>query len=183
MLNTLPLPYRILALMLLLLSTLGAGLVVGLEIESNRRDALDLEKLRQSDANFKWALGNGKKHAAQVIEWQAKAKTYYYQWQRELNHAEDSQLASCVNTENSPAAVFLSDLWVGMYNNAWEPKLTTGSDTSRAANTTIEASTVSPREVLDNVRINADLCGEDRQRYQSLINYINESINHATYQR
>lgn len=43
-----PMPYRILAMVLLLLASLGAGYVYGISRESDRRDAQDLQKERKA---------------------------------------------------------------------------------------------------------------------------------------
>lgn len=178
--NLIPAPYRILALVLLLLAGIGFGYVQGLSRESDRRDAQERIKEREDDKAFQRALASGKRHAANVIAWQGKARIYYRNWQERLNHENDSQLAQCA--ENLVAGhqagipgVLLTATWVGLYNAAWLPEFDYQNDTGGAAHTLVEAGSVTPREVLDNVGINAELCGGDRKRLDELIDHLNEA--------
>lgn len=175
-LNPVPASIRILAVVLLLLAGITAGVVAGLNYESNRRDALELVKERADGRVFQSALLNGKRHAANTIAWQNKARIYYRNWQERLNHENDSQLAQCTPTEAQVGipAVLLSATWLGLYNAALLPEFDGQGDTGGAAYQIFETGAVTPRAVLDNVRINAELCGEDRKRLDELIDHLNE---------
>lgn len=183
-----PAPYRILAMVLLLLAGIAAGAVGGLTYESNRRDSQDLQQQREADKAFQSALASGKRHADNVIAWRGKARIYYRNWQERLNHENDTNLAQCQAQPGQPAqagisAVLLGPAWVGLYNAAWLPELDQQGDTGGTAYQIVEAggpstglrTGVTPREALDNVRINAELCGEDRKRLDELIDYLMET--------
>lgn len=175
-----PAPYRILAIVLLALACVGFGYVQGVSRESDRRDALELKKARQDDALFLEAIDLGHRAAANAIEWKRRARIYYRNWQERLNHENDTNLAQCQAQPGQPAqagisAVLLGPAWVGLYNAAWRPELDAGSDTGGTAYQIVAAGGVTPREALDNVRINAELCGEDRKRLDELIDYLMET--------
>jgi hypothetical protein len=169
-----PAPYRILALVLLVLACIAAGAVAGLNIESNRRDAIELAQKRESDKAFQAALVSGKTHAANVIAWQRKAENYYRNWKERLDHEKDANLAQCEPAQAGVHAALLSGTWVGLYNAAWQPELAEG-DTGGAAGEVAPAGPVTPREALDNVAINARLCAEDRKRHDELIDHLMET--------
>lgn len=187
--NPVPASVRILAVVLLLLAGIAAGVVVGLKYESNRRDALKLVQERADSRVFQAALDNGKQHAANYIAWQRKARTYYRNWTEALKHETDSMLAQCKTTDGSGSpqsgvhAVLLSPAWVGLYNAAWQPEFAAEGDIGGAAYSLIETGSpsiglragVTPRAALDNVRINAELCGEDRKRLDELIDHLMET--------
>lgn len=178
--NPIPTPYRILALVMLLLSGIAAGVVAGLNIESNRRDAQDLQKERVDRKAFMAALTNGKQHADNAIAWQRAAETYYQNWQERLDHENDSQLAQCQTSDGTGPqsdrvhAALLSGTWVGLYNAAWLPGFDAASDTGGAAAEVVETGSVTPRAALDNIAVNARLCGEDRKRLDELIDHLME---------
>ncbi len=176
--NVIPIPYRILALVLLIGACIGFGYVQGISRESDRRDAQELVKEREASKAFQRALLNGKQRASNVIAWQNKARIYYRNWQERLNHENDTQLAQCQQTQPvqqaSVSTVLLTGTWVGMYNSAWLPELDGQGDTGGAAYQIFQAGSVTPRAVLDNVRVNAELCGEDRKRLDELIDHLNE---------
>ncbi len=182
-----PAPYRILALVLLVLACIGFGYVQGIVRESDRREALELVKEREASKAFQRALASGKRHAGNVIAWQNKARIYYRNWQERLNHENDSQLAQCQTQPGQQAqagipGVLLSGTWLGLYNAAWLPEFDSQDNTGGAAYQIFQAGApstglragVTPRAVLDNVRINAELCGEDRKRLDELIDHLNE---------
>ena len=174
-----PAPYRILAYVLLVLAGVGFGYVQGLSRESDRRDTQELIKEREDGKAFQRVLASGKQHAANVIAWRGKARIYYRNWQERLNHEKDTNLAQCEAQPGQPvqAGVYVMRLgpaWVGLYNAAWLPELDQQGDTGGAAYQIVAAGGATPREALDNVRINAELCGEDRKRLDELIEYLNE---------
>lgn len=178
--NIISMPYRILALVLLLLAGVGFGYVQGLSRESDRRDAQALTKEREDGKAFQRALASGKQHAANVIAWRGKARIYYRNWQERLNHEKDTNLAQCEAQPGQPAqagvhVMRLSPAWVGLYNTAWLPELDQQGDPGGAAYQIVAAGGATPREALDNVRINAELCGEDRKRLDELIDHLNEA--------
>lgn len=172
--RVIPTPYRILAVLLLALACIAAGVVAGLNIESNRRDALELNKERTDRAAFLDMLANGKRHAAAAIAWQRKAETYYLNWKERLNHEKDANLAHCEPSPAGVPAAVLSGTWVGLYNAAWLPKLSAQGDPGRAAAEVATAGAATPREVIDNVAVNARRCGEDRKRLDELIDHLME---------
>lgn len=188
-LNPVPASVRILAVLLLLLAGIAAGAVAGLNYESNRRDAQDRQQERESNKRFLAALVNGKQHVANFIEWQNKTRTYYRNWTEALKHETDSTLAQCQTTDGSGSpqggihAVLLSPAWVGLYNAAWTPDFAIQGDSGGAAYSLVEAGApsiglragVTPREALDNIKVNAELCGDDRKRLDELIDHLNES--------
>lgn len=178
--NLIPAPYRILALALLLLAGIAFGFVQGISRESDRRDAQDLSKERAAETAFHAALENGKRHAGNVIEWQGKAEIYYRNWQEQLKNEKDGQLAGCIDraTGAPPSAgadVQLSATWIGLYNAAWLPDFDQKSDTGGAAGQVVETGTVTPREALDNIGLNARSCAADRKRLNELIDNLNET--------
>lgn len=168
-------PYRILALVLLVLACIGFGYVQGLSRESDRRDAQDLQQERIDHQAFMDALANGKRHAANVIAWQRKAQTYYLNWQERLSHEKDANLAQCEPAQAGVSTVLLSGTWVGLYNAAWLPKSAPAGDPRGAATEVTAAGTATPREVLDNVGLNAQSCAEDRKRHDELIDHLMET--------
>lgn len=182
-----PAPYRILAYVLLLLAGVGFGYVQGLSRESDRRDAQERVKEREDGKAFQRALANGKQHAANVIAWRGKARIYYRNWQERLDHEKDTNLAQCEAQPGQSAQAgvhaVLGPAWVGLYNAAWLPELDQQGDPGGAAYQIVASGGPStglrtgatPREALDNVRINAELCGEDRKRLDELIDHLNEA--------
>lgn len=176
-----PTPYRILALVLLVLVCIGFGYVQGISRESDRRDAQALKQERADHTAFMSALANGKRHAANVISWQRQARTYYLNWQERLDHENDANLATCETTDGTgpqPDRVhvaLLSGTWVSLYNAAWLPKSAPASDPSGASAEVVAAGTATPREALDNIKLNAWLCGEDRKRHDELIDHLIET--------
>lgn len=178
-----PAPYRILALVLLLLAGIGFGYVQGLSREGDRRDAQTLQQQRDAENAFQSALDNGKRHARKAAEWRSAARIYYRKWKERLAHEDDQQLI--VNTQRidtAPGRVSatysvsrLSATWVGLYNAAWLPEFADQGDTGGAAYALVEAGSATPREVLDNVQVNAELCGEDRKRLDELIDHLTET--------
>lgn len=189
--NLIPTPYRILALVLLIFVCISAGVVAGLDIESNRRDAQALVKEREDHKAFQRTLENGKQHAANAIAWQNKARIYYRNWQEDLKNVPDNQLAECPAQDtgtnagaiNRAPAVLLTATWLGLYNAAWLPELDGQGDTGGAAYSLVETGApstglragVTPREVLANTGVNAALCGEDRKRLDELIDHLVEA--------
>ena len=174
-----PAPYRILAYVLLVLAGVGFGYVQGLSRESDRRDAQELIKEREDGKAFQRVLASGKQHAANVIAWRGKARIYYRNWQERLNYEKDTNLAQCEAQPGQPAqagvyVMRLGPAWVGLYNAAWLPERDQQGDTGGAAYQIVAAGGATPREALDNVRINAELCGEDRKRLDELIEHLNE---------
>jgi hypothetical protein len=183
--SLIPTPYRILALVLLALACAGFGYVQGVSRESDRRDAIALQQERADHQAFAALLANGKRHAANVLAWQRKAQTYYLNWQRNLDETHDSQLAQCQTPDGTGAqpggvpAALLSGTWVGLYNAAWRPELGAASDTGgAAAKVTAAGAAATPREALDNIAINARLCGDDRKRLDELIDHLVETGAH-----
>ena len=187
--NPIPLPYRVLVVLLMIGACIGFGYVQGVTRESDRRDAQLLEQKRADEKAFSAALDNGKRHASNAIEWRNEARIYYLKWKERLAHENDQQLI--VNTQCIVAApgrvsatynvgrdLSLSATWVGLYNAAWLPESDHQGDTGGAAYALVEAGAVTraatPREVLDNVGINAELCGADRKRLDELIDLLNE---------
>ena len=175
MINPIPAPYRILALVLLLLAGIAFGYVQGISRESDRRDAQDVQQERADRAAFMGVLANGKRHADNAIEWQRKSRIYYINWQERLNHEKDANLAHCEPAQGGVSAALLSGTWVGLYNAAWLPDLDVPGDTGRVAAEVAEAGTATPREVLDNIKVNAASCGEDRKRLDELIDHLMET--------
>jgi hypothetical protein len=173
--RVIPTPYRILALMLLLLAGIAFGYVQGISRESDRRDSQDAQKERADHKAFMDALANGKTHAANALEWQRKSRIYYLNWKESLNNETDTNLAYCKPSQGGVHAALLSGTWVGLYNAAWLPELDAQGHPGGAAAEVTEAGTATPREVLDNVAINAASCGEDRKRLDELIDHLNET--------
>lgn len=175
LLKTLPTPYRILAVVLLAAAVWGHGYTQGLARESDRRDAVALKAEQKAQEDFMRALETGSKHAAASIEWRRKARIYYQKWQERLNDAPDTQLSECVPPPAAtPAAApvcLLSADWVGLYNDAWFPDRLP-ADTGGAADLSVGSGPATPREALGNVRTNAELCSEDRQRQRALIDLL-----------
>jgi uncharacterized membrane protein YraQ (UPF0718 family) len=165
---TLPWHTRLAALLALLAAAIWFGVVQGVTYESNRRDALALQQMREGDALFLEAVSLGRQAAANAIEWKRRARTYYRNWQERLNHEKDTNLAQC----QQAGAVLLSGAFVGMYNAAWLPEYAAAGDTGGAAAEVVTAGAVTPRHVLENVRENADLCGEDRKRHDELADLL-----------
>ena len=176
--NQIPTPYRIIAWVLLALTCLCFGYVEGISREADRRDALELKQSRYAEQDFMRVLANGKQHAAYLIEWQRKARIYYLNWQERLNHANESQLALCktqpaTQAQTGFADVLLSATWVSLYNAAWNPDFAIKGNPGGVDGEVVEAGAATPREVLDNIRINAESCAEDRKRNDELIDVLN----------
>lgn len=180
--NPIPLPYRILVVLLLIGACIGFGYVQGMTRESDRRDAQLLEQKRADEKAFSAALANGKRHASNAIEWRNEARIYYRKWKERLAHENDQQLivnTQCIDTAPGRVSATysvsrLSATWVGLYNAAWLPEFDHQGDTGGAAYALVEAGTATPREALDNVSINAELCGADRKRLDELIDLLND---------
>ncbi|KAF0205523.1 MAG: hypothetical protein FD173_966 [Gallionellaceae bacterium] len=176
--NPIPWQGRVLAVLLLTLAGIAFGLVAGLHYESNSRDAQELKTARSGEERFMKALANGRTHATNEIEWRNKARIYYRNWQERLKHAPDNQLAECSQPlKSAPATattVLLSGVWLSLYNAAWIPDFDQQGDSGGAAGEVVEAGAVTPREALDNIRLNAELCGADRKRLDELIDHLNE---------
>lgn len=164
---TLPWHTRLAIILLLLVAGMYFGAVMGLNYESNRRDALELKQKRIDDAIFMEAVGLGHQAAQNAIEWKRRARIYYRNWQERLDHEKDTNLAQCQQAGD----VLLSGTFVGMYNSAWLPGLDQ-VDPAGAPAEVVAAGAVTPRHVLENVRENADLCGEDRQRNDKLVDLL-----------
>lgn len=180
LLNPIPTPYRLLAVLLLALACLGFGYTQGVSRESDRRDALELVQVRADQAVFAQVLESGKRHAEAALAWQRKADDYYQSWKEKLKNADDTQLSECQATGEPGAqpsgvhAAVLSGTWVGLYNSAWLPEFAAEGDLGRAAAEVAEAYSVTPREALDNIALNARRCGDDRKRLDELIDHLNE---------
>ena len=175
--SVIPWQSRALAVLLLALTCVAAGVVIGLNYESNRRDAVELAQQRQNDTLFLEAINLGHRAAANAIEWKRRARIYYRNWQERLSNEKDTNLAHCEAQPGQPPqagvhAVLLGPAWVSLYNDAWLPGFDTQSDTGGAAYQIVGAGAATPREALDNVRINAELCGEDRKRLDELIDTL-----------
>lgn len=165
---TLPWYNRLLIILLLVTVGLYAGVVLGLNYESNRRDALELQQQRADNTLFLEAVSLGRQAAANALKWKRRARIYYRNWQERLDHEKDTNLAHC----QQAGAVLLSGAFVGMYNAAWLPEYATAGDTGGVAAEVVTAGAVTPRHVLENVRENADLCGEDRKRHDELADLL-----------
>lgn len=164
---TLPWHTRLSIILLLVMAGLWAGVSLGLNYESNRRDALELKQARIDYALFMEAISLGHQAAKNALEWKRRARIYYRNWQERLDHEKDINLAHCQQAGD----VLLSGTFVGMYNAAWLPGLDQG-DPAGAAAEVVAAGAVTPRHVLENVRENADLCGEDRKRHDELADLL-----------
>lgn len=176
--NPIPWQGRLLIVLLLVLAGIAFGAVFGLRYESNSRDAQELKTTRSGEERFMKALANGRTHAINEIAWRQKALTYYRNWQERLKNVPDNELAQCHQPQQpqstAASTVRLSAVWVGLYNSAWTPDFDRQGDTGGAAGEVIEAGAVTPREALDNIRLNAELCGADRKRLDELIDHLNE---------
>lgn len=177
--NPIPAPYRILALAAMLLTSIGFGYVQGISRESDRRDAIDLTKERAAETAFQKALENGKRHAVNVIVWQKKSEIYYRNWQEKLKNEKDGQLAECIDRATGTPIVDGADVrlgiaWIRLYNAAWLPEFDQARDTGGAAGEVVGSGTVTPRDALDNISINARSCAKDRKRLDELIDHLNE---------
>lgn len=164
---TLPWHTRLAIIFVLVTAGLFTGAVLGLNYESNRRDALELKQARIDDGLFMEAISLGHQAAKNAIEWKRRARIYYRNWQERLDHEKDINLAQCQQAGD----VLLSGTFVGMYNAAWLPGFDQG-DPGGAAAEVVAAGAVTPRHVLENVRENADLCGEDRKRHDQLVDLL-----------
>lgn len=172
---TLPWHTRLSIVLLLVMAGLLAGVSLGLNYESNRRDALELKQARIDDALFMEAISLGRQAAKNALEWKRRARIYYRNWQERLDHEKDINLAHCQQAGD----VLLSGTFVGMYNAAWLPGLDQGDPAGAAAEVVAAGAPstqlrtgVTPRHVLENVRENADLCGEDRKRHDELADLL-----------
>lgn len=166
---------RALAAILLLLGGIIFGTIMGMSYESDRRDAQILKSTHADEQAFQRALTNGKQHAILTIAWQNQAQIYYQNWQERLKHENDFKLATCqTKPDMSGNTMLLSGTWIGLYNSAWQPDFAAQSDSGRTASEVVEAGTVTPRDALDNIRINAQRCGNDRKRLDELIDHIND---------
>lgn len=173
-------PYRIIVISLLLIAGIGFGYVQGTSRESDRRDALELKNQHAADEAFNKAMQRGREHALAVLTWQSRADIYFRKWQEKLNNEKDSQLSVCqtqttdVQKESGVSSALLSYVWVGLYNAAWQPEFNDQGDPSRAFGQGVETGSVTPREALDNIAINAHQCAVDRKRLDELIDYLLE---------
>jgi uncharacterized membrane-anchored protein YhcB (DUF1043 family) len=161
-----------LALLIALIAGLGMGYAAGHAQASNACVARESKAHQEADDKFQREVENGKRHAADALEWQHKADIYYRQWQERLAHENDSKLSEC-KTQSGVASLLLSSTWLGLYNAAWLPELDQG-DPGGAAYSLVETGGVTPREVLQNVGINAEACASDRKRLDELIDHLNE---------
>lgn len=186
-----PSPWFIVLSLVLLVGGAGAGFVGGLTWESNKRDAEAHHATKDSMAAFMARLERGKEKVHELIEWKRKARIYYLNWQKELSNVPDTQLAECETAHTTPGAypapptsspgtVVLSADFIRLYNDAWLPTGLDAGDTGGAAAEVGDAGTpstqlrtgVTPREVLENTKLNAESCGEDRKRLDKLIDQI-----------
>jgi uncharacterized membrane-anchored protein YhcB (DUF1043 family) len=161
-----------LALLIALIIGLGVGYAAGHSQASNACVARESKAHQEADDKFQREVENGKRHAADALEWQRKADSYYRQWQERLNNEKDSTLSEC-KTQSGTPDLLLSGIWLSLYNAAWLPELDQG-DPGGAAYSLVEAGGVTPREVLQNVGINAKACASDRKRLDELIDHLNE---------
>lgn len=151
------------------------GYTSGISRESDRRDAQELKIREKADKDYEVAATAATNHALASLEWKRKAENYYRKWQEKLNDVEDRRLSECIPpvADEAPARCVLSSDWVGLYNDAWfrndTPANTAGTDAVPGG-----ASAATPREVLLNVRENAQLCAEDRKRQRELINLLHD---------
>lgn len=181
--SPLSLPWRFFILVALLLGGMVFGYICGVSRESDRRDARDLHIAQANFTAITRALKSGHRAAMEVIEWQKKSHVYYRNWQERLNHVPDNQLADCtLSTGVTPDAqivppantVLLSGTFIRLYNAAWLPTGLDTGDTGGAADQIGAADTVTPRDILANTKDNAELCGDDRKRLDTLIDYLQE---------
>lgn len=183
--RVMPSPWFIVITLVLLIGGAGTGFVGGLTWEANKRDAQELRTTKDSMAFFMHALERGKSNVRELIEWRQKARIYYRNWQKGMNDVPDTQLAQCApsaapGTGAAPGTVVLSADFVRLYNDAWLPAELNAGDTSGAAGEIVEANPpsveprrgVTPREVLENTQLNAELCGDDRKRLDKLIDQL-----------
>jgi len=175
LLKSIPLAYRILAVVILCGSVWGHGYTKGLSRESDRRDAIELKAEKKAQKDFLDALATGREYAKQVIEWRRKAGNYYRKWQEKLDDTQDPQLSECIPAPYSPPAVahvcMLSADWVGLYNDALFPNGLPGH-TGGAVDLSVGTGPATPREALGNHKTNAESCAEDRERQRKLIDLL-----------
>ncbi|SCX40432.1 hypothetical protein [Nitrosospira sp. Nsp1] len=152
----------------------------GVSHESNKRDAHELILREKADDAYDAAAQAARNHAIASIEWKRKAESFYRKWQEKLNNVDDTRLSECITPgtpakdENpAPAGCLLSPAWVGLYNDAWHPD-GLPADSGGAAAISGGTAAATPREALVNVRANAGLCADDRQRQRELIDYLHE---------
>jgi hypothetical protein len=173
--KTIPMAYRILAVLILCAAVWGHGYTKGLARESDRRDAVELQAEKKAHEDFMRALSNGRSYAKAAIEWRQKARNYYQKWQEKLNDTPDPQLSECIPVPSStPTAAhmcMLSADWVGLYNDAWFPD-GMPRNTGGAVDLSVGTGPATPREALGNIQTNAESCAEDRQRQRKLIDLL-----------
>lgn len=141
----------------------GAGFATGHSVASGAAEKREDKAQLAADTKFQEQVALGKKHAAAALEWERKSRTYYLNWQERLKHENDSAL--------SDPALLLSATWLSLYNAAWLPGYDAG-DSSGIAYSLIDTGGVTPREVLENVGLNAEACAVDRKRHDKLIDFL-----------
>ncbi|SEO64184.1 hypothetical protein [Nitrosovibrio sp. Nv6] len=168
---------RVLVPVILAVSLWLWGYNSGVSRESDRRDAHELDIREKADEEYETAANAARTHAIASIEWKRRADSYYRKWQERLNHVNDDQLSECATATNEekPGAgmCMLSPDWVWLYNDAWYPD---GMPADSAGTDAVPRGAVAatPRDALVNIRTNAELCADDRQRQRKLIDYLHE---------
>lgn len=183
-----PVPYRILAIALLIVVVWGHGYTRGVTNESNKRDAAALKAERQMWAGFARAIQFGREAAAELLNAERDRDSYYHELQRRARDAKNRDLAvpNCPGDGPRPGALagadpdrpacFVTWNFVGMWDGSWtdvEGKPVFGDPVGAAARA-LQASPVDPRGLLENLQHNAKLCSSDRARLAKLTGLLDK---------
>jgi hypothetical protein len=173
---------------LLLLAAAGAWCVkVGINHESNRRDALDLRAQQQADKDFITAIDKGRAATALLQAANAGRAALQNRLKQRTKNAQETDLfsATCAGQQASPAqgvsvvnpaTCYVTRLFVKLWNDPWRggghhPEPIQGDPTGITAEERTPTP-IGPRQLLENQQDNAFTCVADRARLDSLIDLL-----------
>lgn len=177
------------------------GYTLGVERESDRRDAADLQAMRQAERDYDVAIARGVTASRENLALRRQNRGYFQHLQEGIAHAKPQDLvlvegpvaqgselrcpqAASVESAGGPPVptfdpgdivVLFSGEYVRLYNAAWSGAGTAvPADPRGPPGDAQGAAPADPQEILTHTAAEAESCGEDRKRYARLINLLRQ---------
>lgn len=163
--------FKILVLLLAILSAFGSGVYVGTEWEEGRNAKLEVERLRAEAEAIRNSVERNRRVNGAIQKKLDKERSARVadglKFERNLRDAKPQDLGRCNESpakSDSADPVALTSAFVRLWNDALCQGVAEGDCAKRADDPSFGAGFVVPKDVLGNLKTNSESCAEDRAR-------------------